>query len=805
MHLDSLKQDIRYTLRSFRRDAGFFATAVLIVGLGIGANTAIFSVVNALLFRPLQFQSPDRLVWIANAGSDGGLSSQTSRVANYQDWQRMNHSLESLAAYFAFFDYGSYNLVGVGEPERLVGVGVSQNFLGFLGVQPELGRGFVDDECKWNGAQAVILTHGLWERSFGSDPRVIGRSITLNDKVTTVVGVLPAAFDFSTVFTPGSRIDMLTPFPITPETDRWGNTLAVIGRLKPRITVQQAQAEFDVINEQIRREHPDRWTFGARLTLLQDHLTSRFHRSLFVLLCAVGAVLLIACTNLSNLMLARAASRRKEIAIRAALGASRWRLVRQMLTESLVLSFLGAVLGLCLAYIGIRYLTVIRGVSIPLLHTVKMDGTALLFTALTALATGILFGIVPALQTSGAKESAALKDMGRGLSEGRRTAWTRNVLVVSEVALACVLLTGAGLLVRSFLRVLDVDLGFKPERAAAWRIDAGQKYSTRAQQTAFYDRLVRSIEAVPGVESAGVTDALPLSRDRSWGAFVRGVAYPKGQTPLAHPRLVDWRYIRTMRIPLVAGRDFNDHDTAESEKVIVINEKMARRLWPNQNPLGQVAIVNGERRVVGVVGNVRHESLEQEGSLEVYLPITQAQINSVELVVRTRLAPKALAPQVRAALRAVEPSLPTVEYQELDELVDRAVSPRRFMVVLLGAFALAALLLASIGIYGVVSYTVTQRTPEIGIRMALGASAGQVQRHVMRQTITLVSSGILAGIASALLLTRLMASLLYRLDPADPLTFVATTLVLLIVAVSAGYVPALRASRVDPMSALRTN
>src|SRR6266849_6306385 len=344
MQWDNLKQDIHYTVRSFRRDAGFFAAAVLIIGLGIGANVAIFSVVNALLFRPLQFQGSDRLVWIANAGSDGGLSSQTTRVANYQDWQRRNKSLESMAAYFAFFDYGSYNLVGVGEPERLVGVGVSQSFLGFLGVQPELGRGFVDEECKWNGTPAVILTHGLWERRFGSDPRVIGRSITLNDKVTTVVGVLPAAFDFSTVFTPGSRIDMLTPFPISQETDRWGNTLAVIGRLKPNVTVQQAQAEFDVINEQIRREHPERWTFGARLTGLQEHLTSRFHRGLFVLLCAVGAVLLIACTNLSNLMLARAASRRKEIAIRSALGASRWRLVRQMLTESLVLSFLGAVL-----------------------------------------------------------------------------------------------------------------------------------------------------------------------------------------------------------------------------------------------------------------------------------------------------------------------------------------------------------------------------------------------------------------------------------------------------------------------------
>jgi predicted permease len=391
------------------------------------------------------------------------------------------------------------------------------------------------------------------------------------------------------------------------------------------------------------------------------------------------------------------------------------------------------------------------------------------------------------------------------MSEGRRTTWTRNLLVVSEVALACVLLTGAGLLVRSFLRVLDVDLGFQPERTAAWRIDSGGKYAKAAQQTAFYDRLVRSVEAMPGVESAGVTDALPLSRDRSWGAIVRGVTYPKGQTPLAHPRLVDWRYIRTMRIPLVAGRDFNEHDTAASEKVMIINEKMARRLWPNQNPIGQVAIVNGDRRVVGLVGNVRHQALEQEGSLEVYLPITQVPNSSVELVVRTRLATKSLAPQVRAALRAVDPALPTVEYQELDELVDRAVSPRRFMVILLGAFALAALLLASIGIYGVVSYTVTQRTKEIGIRMALGASAGQVQRHVMSQTVALVSGGIFAGIASALMLTRLMASLLYHLDPADPLTFIATTLVLLIVAVSAGYIPALRASRVDPMSALRTN
>jgi putative ABC transport system permease protein len=804
MHWDSFKQDILYTLRRLRRDIGFFFAAVLIIGLGVGANTAIFSVVNALLFRPLQFNAPGRLVWIANTGT--GLSGVTTRVGNYQDWQRMNKSMESMAAYFAFFDYGTYTLAGVGEPERLVGVGVSQNFIPFLGVQPEIGRNFSDEECKWNGAPAVILTHGLWERRFGSDPHVVGRTITLNDKATMVAGVLPASFDFSTVFTPGSRVDMIVPFPITPETDRYGNTLAVVGRLKPYVSVQRAQAEFDVMNDQIRRENRNRWSFGAKITPLQDQLTSRFRRGLFVLLCAVGAVLLIACTNLSNLMLARAASRRKEMAIRSALGASRARLVRQMLTESFVLSLFGALAGLGIGYIGIRSLTAIRGVSIPLLHTVKMDGTALLFTLLAALATGFLFGIVPALQTSGSNESESLKDTGRGLSEGRRTAWTRSVLVVSEVALACMLLVGAGLLIRSFVRVLNVDLGFQPEHAASWRIDTGGRYDNKpVELNVFYDRLVRSVEALPGVESAGITDALPLSRDRSWGAPARGVNYPNREVPIAHPRLIDWHYLKTMRIPFVAGRDFTEHDTETSEKVMIVNEKMARQVWPNQNPIGQIALVNGERHVVGVVANVRHQSLEEEGGLEMYIPLTQIRSSSVELVVRTKLSPDSLAPSVRGALRAVEPTLPTAEYQELGELVDRAVSPRRFMMVLLGAFAVSALLLASIGIYGVVSYTVSQRTAEIGIRMALGASASQVQRHVMRETVTLVGSGIVIGIIGALILARLTASLLYQLEPTDPLTFVITVVVLLIVAVSAGYLPALRASRVDPMSALRTN
>ena len=806
MQWDSLQQDIRYTLRTLRRDAAFFAAAVLIVGLGIGANTTIFSVVNTVLFRPLQLRDSERLVWIANTGTEGGLSSVTSRVANYLDWRRMNRSFEDLAAYFAFFDYGTYNLIGAGDPERLVGVGVSRNFLDFLGVKLEVGRNFVEQESIWNGAPAVILTHGLWERRFGGDRAIIGRSITLNDKATTVVGVLPASFDFSTLFVPGSRVDMIVPFPITPETDRWGNTLAVLGRLKPGVSIQQAQAEFDLLTTQIRAADPQRWTFGAKLTSLQEHLTGRFRRGLIVLGFAVGAVLLIACTNLSNLLLARAASRRKEMAIRSALGASRWRLIRQMLTESFMLSGCGALVGIGIAYGAIHYISGIRDVSIPLLRTVHLDSTALLFTMAAATLTALLFGAVPALHLSGTKGSEQLKDAGRGSSEGRRAAWTRSALVVSEVAGACVLLVGAGLLMRSFLRVLEVDLGFRPERAGVWRIEAGPKYPNPATRVLFYDRLVTSVQAIPGVESAGITDALPLSRDRSWSVGGRGVSFPRGQGPIAHPRMVDHRYLRTMRIPLIAGRDFTERDTADSEKVVVINEKMARRIWPGQNAVGKIALISGQDwRVVGIVRNVRHQALEQEGGLEFYLPITQASMGSVELVVRTRLTPESLAPAVRRALQSVDPTLPAAEFQTLDDLVDRAVSPRRFLVLLLGAFALAALTLASIGIYGVVSYTVNQRTQEIGIRMALGAPAGLVRRQVIARTVAMVSCGIALGMAAALLVARVTASLLFGLEPTDPVTFGGTVTVMLAVAVVAGYVPALRASKVDPMTALRTS
>src|SRR5450432_1143836 len=803
--MESLLQDLRYALRAMRRDFGFCAMAAVILGLGIGANTAIFSVVNTLLFRPLPLRDAGRLVWIANTGATG-LSGATSRVANYRDWRAMNQSFEDLTAYFAFSDYSSYTLKETGEPERLSGFGVAQNFFDLLGVRPLLGRTFDNEECKWNGRKAVILTHGLWERRFGSDPGIVGRRLTLNDEATTVVGVMPRDFDFASVFTPGSKVDMLVPFPLTDETDRWGNTLAVIGRLKPGVTVPKAQAEFDLLTQQILSSKKDRWKFGAALSGLQEQVSGRFRRALLVLLCAVGVVLLIACANLSNLLLARAASRRKEIAVRIALGAGRARLIRQMLTESMVLSCCGAVLGLVLAFAATRALSGLRAMNIPLLEAVRVDGAALLFTALVALATGLLFGLAPALQLSGRAVQEALKDSSRGSSQGRHGAWVRGALVVSEIALACILLVGAGLLMRSFLRVLDVDLGFQPARAAVWTIETGDRFKTNTQRNAFYTSLRRGVEAVPGVESSGLTDCLPLGRNRSWGIQAKGQTYPQGQIPLAYPRLVSPGYIPAMKIPLRSGRDFNDHDTAESQRVIVVNQTLARTVWPGLDAVGQEAFVFGKDpwRVVGVVGDVRHSSLEQAGSSELYMPLSQAGSSSVELVVRTKLAPEALAPAVRAALRRVDAGLPTAGFRTLDDLVDRAVSPRRFVVVLLGGFALLALLLASLGIYAVVSYSVNQRTQEIGIRMALGASAGHVQFRVLRETVGLALAGSLVGVVGSAAVARLLESLLFGVRPGDALTFVAMTGVLTSVAALAGYLPARRASRIDPMSALRS-
>jgi putative ABC transport system permease protein len=802
--MQTLLQDLRYGARTLLKQPGFTLIAVLTLALGIGANTAIFSVVNALLFRPLPFREPGRLVWIANTGTTGGLSSVTTRVVNFNDWRARNQSFEDLAAYFAFFDYGSYNLIGVGEPERVIGVGVSQNFFALLGVAPLVGRNFNEEESRWNASPTVILSHAYWVRRFAADPGIVGRALTLNDKPTTVVGVLPPTFEFASVFSPGSRVDLFTPFPLTQETDRWGNTLAVVGRLKPGVTMAQAQTEFDLLNQQLKQAHPERWRWGAQMTGLQAQISGRFRRAFLVLFGAVGCVLLIACTNLSNLLLARAAARRKELAVRLALGASRARLVRQMLTESLLLAGGGALLGLPLALAITRALAASKAFSIPLLQTVTLDGTALAFTLLVAFATGLLFGIVPAWQMSGADVQEDLKDASRGSSEGKRRAWVRQALVVSEVALACVLLVGAGLLMRSFQRLLEVDLGFRPEQAAAWRIETGERFQNNAQRVAFFNELIRAVAAVPGVESVGLTDTLPLGRNRSWSVRAKGETYPEGQVPIVFPRIVDHGYLKTMRIPLRAGRDFMAHDTAESERVLIVNETMARRLWPGREAVGQIAMLGDrEWRVAGVVGNVRHSALEQEAGLEMYLPITQSGSGSVELVVRTKLPTETLVPSVRAALNQVDPKLPTSEFQTLGQLVDQATSPKRLVTLLLGSFSLLALILAALGIYGVISYAVTQRTHELGIRVALGADAHDVLKLVIGQGMRPVLIGLAMGMVGALTVTRLLTSLLFGVSPSDPHTLTGVTLLLLVVALLACYLPARRAAQVDPLIALR--
>ncbi len=804
--LDNLLQDLRYALRSLRRDAGFTLFAVLIVGLGIGASSTVFSVVNTLLLRPLPFPDSSRLVWLANHDTSG-LSGQTTQVGHLLDLREQNRSFSGLGGYNAFYGIGDNQLTGDGEPERLTGVPVSENFFTVLGVQPVVGRLFNEEECKWMGPRAVLLSYGLWARRFASDSGIAGRTLMINGRPTTVAGVLPRSFDFGTVFAPGTHVDLFSPFPLTPETNRYGNTLAIVGRLKPGIDARAAQAELRILAPQLVKAHSDRNDFEGRVTLLAEHVSGKLRLAILVLACAVAAVMLIVCANVSNLLLARSASRQKEMAVRTALGAGRGRLVRQMLTESLTLSVCGASLGLVLAVGGTRALSRLDSISIPLLHEVRTDATSLAFLLLTALAAGMIFGLAPALQTPAAALHDALKEGSRGSTEGRRRRWLRGGLVVAEIAFACVLLVGAGLLIRSFVRVLDVNLGFRPEHAAAMRVDPDRAaYRTQPQRNAYFDDVLRRARSGGGVEAAGLSDVLPLGTNRSWGAGAKGKVYESGKYPNAFVRVVSDGYLRAMGIPLRAGRDFTERDGPEAEPAILINESMARRLWPGEDPLGKYVRADKFRQVVGVVGDVRHLALEQASGLEMYLPIRQSNDwPAVQLVVRTSLPTAAMVSTLREALRPIQPNLSNNDLRILQELVDKAVSPRRFLVMLLGAFAFFALVLASLGIYGVISYSVSQRAQEIGIRMALGASAGYLQTRILTQTLKLAAIGMALGAAASWALARAVSGLLFGVTSTDPVTFAGMLTVITVVAAVAGYVPAHRATRTDPMSVLRAS
>jgi predicted permease len=802
--MGDLMQDLHHSFRGMRRDAGFTAFTILIAGLGIGASSTVFSVVNALLLRPLPFRDSGRLVWISNG--DDWTATQTE---HYSDLRELNRSFSDLAGWSGFYRAGDKELTGIGEPERLTSVPVTGNFFALLGVQPAIGRSFTTEECqgRYSAPPAMLLSYSFWRQRFDSDPNIVGRKLTLNNRPVTVAGVLPASFDFASVFAPGTPVDIFVPWPLNDKTKPTGNTMKIVGRLKPGATLQGAQAELTLLGKQLESLHPERNYIAPWLVPLAKRVSGGVAPALFVLACAVGVVMLIVCANLSNLQLARLGTRQKEMALRAALGAGRSRLLRQLLAESVALSCCGAVLGLALAVAGTRELAHLHAFNLPLLESVRIDGSALLFTLLAAVASGVLFGLLPALRVTALSLREGMEDAGRGSIGGKRHAWVRDGLVVSELAFACILLVGAGLLIRSFLRVLDVNLGFRPERAATLRIDPSFRISNFAQQNSFIDEVLNRARSVPGILAAGITDTLPLRDDRSWSVAARGQVYGKGHHP-PEPfiRVVSDGYFEAAGIPLRSGRQFTQGDRASSERVVVVNETLARTLWPGQNPLGQMITTDGGRRVVGVVADVRHEALEKAGGPEMYLPMRQtADYAAMQLVVRTALPPDSLAAGIRMALRPIDPNLPVREFVTFQDLVDRAVSPRRFLVLLLAGFAAFALIVASLGIYAVISFSVSQRVQEIGIRMALGASAADLQRRIVLRTLGLAALGLAVGMAGSRVLSSALGSLLFGITTGDPLTFIEVGTLLIAVAVIAGYIPAWKASRIDPMVALRSN
>ncbi len=805
--LENLRRDVGYAFRTLRKDYGFALFAILIVGLGVGASCTIFSVVNTILIRPLPFKDPERLVWMANHTDDtNDMSGKTVQVNYLLDYRRLNKSFEDLGAYEAFYGPGDAKLIGDGQPERLTSVPVTQNFFPLLGVEPQIGRQFSAEECVFNGPRVAMISNALWNRRFAADRSIVGRAIAFDGGPVTIVGVLPASFDFGTIFAPGTKVDMYEPFPLTPETNRYGNTLAIVARLKPGASLGTAQAEAAILGPQLQRENPKMNEFDPKLSMLPAHVSGRLKPALLVLAGAVGVVMLIVCANLSNLLLARSAARKREIAIRVALGAERRHLLGQILTESVLLSSTGAVLGVALAFLGARVLTQLSAMKIPLLEDVRVDATSLGFALGIAVATGLLFGLAPAWSASDLTLHDALKDSNRGTSQGQGHAWMRSALVVAEISLACVLVAGAGLLIRSFLHVLDVNLGFAPEHATALRIDPNDSYKTQEQKNGYFTEALHDVMNVRGIQSAGLSDALPLGWNRSWGFAAKGVQYKAGQYPEGFPRIISEGYFHAMGIPLKAGRDFTERDTKGALNVIILNETAARTLFPGQDPLGQIVLADQpERTVVGVVGDVRHMTLEEGSGNEFYIPMRQTQdYGVVDLVVRSSLPTTELAPRLREALRPIEPNLPISNLRTMQTVVERAASPRQFVVILLGGFAAFALILASLGIYAVISYSVSQRRNEIGIRMALGASPGTVRQLILGETVRLAGIGAAIGFVGALVATRLARSLLYGVTATDPVTFGGMIAVLACVALLAGYLPALRAGRIEPVTLLRS-
>ena len=808
---DSVR-DLRYGLRVLVKSPVFTAVAVLTLALGIGANTAIFSVVNELLLRPLPYKEAGRLVMLWERSPKGMSGGPTSR-ANFRGWREQSSVFEGMAA---FYDR-SFPLTGNGEPEEVSVQLTTPELFRVLGVEPILGRALLEEDARPNTPPVVVLSYGLWKRRYGGDPQVVGKKLTLNGVPVTVVGVLPQAFQWHIRTTANMgkppEIWTLLAMPTEGPATR-GRSLSVVARLKPGVSLEQAEAEMRTIHARLEQDAPEfNKGWGAEVVPLRDQLVGNVRPALLILLGAVGFVLLIACANVANLMLSRAAARGKEFALRTALGASRTRVVRQLLTESLLLSLLGSLAGLLVAWWGIRALVTISPRDVVTIQGVGLNLTVLGWTLAVSLLTGIIFGIAPALETTRVDLNDALKEGSKGAGgQSAQSGRLRSALVVAEVALALVLLVSAGLLVKSFARLRNVDAGFDTENVLtmALRLPGG-KYREDRQIVAFFRQATERIRSLPGVRAAGVVDFLPLHGGigaRTDYTIEGHPAPPPDQRLSTIVRVADPGYFGAMGVPVLRGRNFTELEESEAKHVVLISESMARQHFPSEDPIGKRVLVQMSDKsvpteIVGVVGDVRYVSLTGEAQPTVYFPLPELITPFMTFVIRTAGDPAQMAPAVRRELGAINPDQPVSDVQTMNQVMSETVGRARFNTLLLGLFAGLATLLAAVGIFGVMNYSVTLRTHELGLRMALGAQPGSVLMLVLRQGLLLTFVGIAIGLAGALALTRIISSLLYGVSADDPATFAATVVLLGIVSLVACYIPARRATRVDPLVALR--
>ena len=818
----TLAKDVAYAVRMLAKSPGFSLTAILSLAIGIGANTSIFSILDALLLRPLPYKDAGRLVILWNRSPGLNITEDWFSTAQYFDIKTGHQGFEQVAIAIG----GNDNLTSHGEPERVGTIRISSNLLPMLGQSAALGRTFSADEDSPGRPATALLSHGMWERHYGADPRIIGQSVTLNGLLYEVVGIMPPSFSLPREVLPtlggAEQADILLPLPLPADAaqNRDHEDYNIIGKLKPGVSTAQAQAEMDTITARLRHDHPQTYPPNGGLTFgivpLLEQVVGDARPALFVLLGAVGFVLVIACANVANLLLARAVARQKEIAIRTAMGASRWRIVQQLLTESVLLSLAGGALGVLLAFWSLHWIQILGPKSVPRIHDIGIDGAALLFTFLLSLGSGTLFGLAPALRISRLNVSATLQEASRG-SAGTSAVWgrgnsLRRLLVVAELALCVMVLIGAGLLIRSFGRLQHVSPGFNAGNVLTLELTLnGPKYKDPQAVLATYRDLWNRVEALPGVTTAGGVTALPMSQMFEWGPItVEGRVLPPGENFInADQHIVSGHYFPAMEIPLRSGRFFNEQDNTTNPKVVIVDEYMARQLWPDQNPIGQRIHYGGVsdnepwETVVGVVGRVKQYTLDADSRIALYRPQTQYPSGTINVVLRTGTDPATLTSAVKQQIRALDSDLPLYNVRTMEQRMEESLARRRFSMLLLALFACVALALATIGTYGVMAYLVNQGTREIGIRIALGATQMGIVRLVVWKGMVLALSGVAVGLAGAFALSRLMRSLLFGVSPADPLTFVAISLLLALVTLLASYVQAHRAAHIDPIVSLR--